>query len=177
MIGMPLARIAPGSLRRLAVPASIVYGLAFLPFLFVGEPQEMVRLQFAGSVSRAREIVATWSRADVVDMAFLQGVDSVHPLAYGLLLATGAVWAGRRLKGRAAQQAPIVAWMALAAASFDLLENVGMIAMIRGHIEGPVPTITTSFAVAKFLIFLVVVPYVMAGLVARLRGGRVQGAV
>jgi hypothetical protein len=176
MITMPFTRIPPGRLRRLAVPAFVVYLLAFLPFLLVGEPNEMVRLQLAGSESKAREIVAGWSHAEVVDMAFLQGVDEVHPLAYGLLLAAAAVWAGRRLRGRVAQWAPVVAWMALAAALFDILENLGMIVMIRGDIDAPVPTITTTFAVAKFSMFLVVVPYAVAGIVARLRGERASGA-
>jgi hypothetical protein len=172
MTAMPLTRIPPGRLRVLAVPALVVYLFAFLPFLLVGEPKEMVRLQLAGSESKAEEIVAGWSHAEVVDMAFLQGVDEIHPLAYGLLLAAGTVWAGRRLKGRAARWAPLVAWLALAAALFDLLENVGMIVMIRGDFDAPVPTITTAFALAKFSMFFVVVPYVVAGLVARLGEGR-----
>lgn len=173
---MPFTRIPPGRLRRLAVPAFVVYVLAFLPFLLVGEPEEMVRLQLAGSESQAEEIVAGWSHAEVVDMAFLQGVDEVHPLAYGLLLTAAAVWAGRPLRGRAAQWAPVVAWMALAAALFDTLENVGMIVMIRGDTNAPVPMITTTFAVAKFSMFFVVLPYVVAGIVARSRGGRASPA-
>lgn len=172
MITVPFTRIPPGRLRHLAMPAFVVWLLAWLPFLLVGEPDEMVRLQLAGSESQAREIVAGWSHAEVVDMAFLQGVDAVHLLAYGVLLAAAAVWAGRRFRGRAAQWAPVVAWMGLAAAVFDALENVGMIVMIRGDVDAPVPTITTTFAVAKFSMFFVVVPYVVAGLVARLRGGR-----
>lgn len=169
---MPFTRIPPGQLRRLAVPAFVVYLLAFLPFLLVGDPSEMVRLQFAGSESQAREIVAGWSYSEVVDMAFLQGVDEVHPLAYGLLLAVAAVWAGRRFRGRAAQWAPVVAWLALAAGLFDIVENIGMIVMIRGDVDAPLPTITTTFAAAKFSMFFVVLPYVAAGFVARLRGGR-----
>jgi hypothetical protein len=168
---MPFTRIPPGQLRRLVVPALIVYLLAFLPFLLVGEPDEMVRLQLAGSESQAREIVAGWSLAEVVDMAFLQGIDAVHPLAYGLLLAAAAVWAGRRLRGRAAQWASVVAWMALAAALFDILENVGMIVMIRGDVDAPVPTMTTAFAVAKLSMLFVVLLYVVAGIAARLRRG------
>ncbi|MGH2730991.1 MAG: hypothetical protein ACRDJI_10350, partial [Actinomycetota bacterium] len=173
---MPLTRIPPGRLRLLAVPAALVYLFAFVPFLLVGEPNEMVRLQMAGSESKAEEIVSEWNHAETVDMAFLQGVDEVHPLAYGLLLAVGAVWAGRRLTGRSAQWAPLVAWMAVAAGAFDLIENVGMIIMIRGDIDAPVPTITTTFAVAKFSMLFVVLPYVVAGLVARLRGGRASAA-
>ena len=170
MIAMPFTRIPPGRLRRLALPVFVVYLLAWLPFLLVGEPGEMVRLQLAGSESRAYEIVAGWSHAEVVDMAFLQGVDEVHLLTYGVLLAVAAVWAGRRFRGRAAQWASVVAWVALAAAVFDAVENVGMIVMIRGDVDAPVPTITTTFAVAKSSMFFVVLPYLVAGFVAGLRG-------
>lgn len=169
---MPFNRIAPGGLRRLVVPAFVVYLLAWLPFLLVGEPNEMVRLQLAGSVSQAQQIVAGWSPAEAVDMAFLQGIDEVHLLAYGVLLAAAAVWAGRQFRGRAAHWAPMMAWMALAAALFDILENIGMIVMIRGDINAPVPTITTTFAVAKYSIFFVLLPYVLAAFVARLRSQR-----
>lgn len=172
MIKMPFTRIPRGRLRRLAVPAFVAYVLAWPPFILVGRPEEMVRLQLAGSESQAREIVAGWSRTEVVDMAFLQGVDNVHLLTYGLLLAAAAVWAGRQFRGRAARWAPVVAWMAVAASMFDAVENVGMIVMIRGDVDAPVPTITTTFAVAKYSMFFVVLPYLVAGLVARLRGGR-----
>jgi hypothetical protein len=172
MIAMPFTHIPRGRLRRLAVPVFVAYLPAWLPFLLVGEPEEMVRLQFAGSESQARAIVANWSPTEALDMAFLQGVDNVHLLAYGLLLATAAVWAGRQFRGRAARWAPVVAWMGPAAALFDVFENVGMIVMIRGHVDAPVPTITTTFAGAKYSLGFVVVPYVLSGLMARLRGQR-----
>ena len=154
-----------------ACRAAIVYLIAFIPFLLI-DSGDIVRLELAGSETAAREIVEAWTAAETVDMAFLQGVDELHPFAYGLLLATAAVWAGRRLAGTPARWAPVVAWMAVAAGALDLIENVGMIIMIRGDVGAPVPTITTVFAVAKFSMLFVVIPYVIAGLVARLRGGR-----
>lgn len=166
---MPFTRIPPGRLRVLAGPAFVVYVFAWIPFLLIGEPDEMVRLQLAGSPSRASEIVSGWSPAAAVDMAILQGIDELHLLAYGVLLATAAVWAGRQFRGRARLWAPLVGWLALAAALFDAVENVGMIAMIRGRVDAPVPSVTTAFAMAKFSMFVIVVPYVVAGVVARLR--------
>lgn len=149
------------------MPALVVWLAAWPPFLLIGEPPEMVRLQLAGSAERAREIIAGWSTADVIDMAFLQGIDNVHLLAYGTFLAVAAVWAGRQLRGRATGWAPLVAWAPVSAAVFDAFENVGMTVMIRGHVDAPVPTITTAFAVAKYSMFVVLVPYVAAGLAAR----------
>lgn len=172
MIANPLTHVTSGRLRRLAVPALVVWALAWPPFLLIGEPDQMIRLQLAGSASRARDTVAGWSTANTVDMALLQGIDNVHLLAYGLFLAVAVVWAGRRLHGRAARWAPVVAWAPLLAAAFDAAENAGMTAMIRGSFEAPIPAVTTAFATAKYAMFVVVVPYVAAGIVARLRSGR-----
>ena len=169
---MPFTRIRPGELRHVAVPALVVWLLAFLPFLLVGEPSEMMRLQLAGSESQARAIVSGWTPSEVVDMAYLQGIDAVHPLAYGIVLAAAAVWAGRRFRGRAARWAAVIVWMPVAAAVFDTLENIGMIVMIRGDTSAPIPMITTTFAVAKFSMFIVVAPYVVSAWVANLRGRR-----
>jgi hypothetical protein len=165
---MPFTRIPSGRLRRLAAPVLVAYLPAWLPFLLVGEPNEMVRLQFAGSEARAQQILAGWSHAETVDMALLLGIDHVHLVAYGVLLALAAVWAGRQFRGSAARWAPVVAWMALAAAVFDIGENIGMIVMIRGQIDAPVPTTTTAFSLAKYSVAVVVVSYVVAGFVARL---------
>lgn len=169
MIGMPFSRIPPGRLRRLAVPVAVLYLPAWLPFLLLGEPSEMVRLQLAGSEKDAQQIVAGWSHAETVDMAFLLGVDYLHLVAYSVLLALAAVWAGRQFRSAAARWAPVVAWIALGAALFDIAENIGLIVMIRGEIEAPVPTVTTVVSLAKYSMALVVVPYVVAGLVHRLR--------
>lgn len=172
MIGMPFTRIPAGRLRRFAVPVLAVYLLAWLPLLLVGDPNEMVRLQFAGSETQARGIVAGWSHAETVDMAFLLGIDHVHLVAYSVLLALAGVWAGRQFRSNAARWAPVAAWVALAAAVFDIGENIGLIAMIRGQIDALVPTATTTFSLAKYSLAVMVVSYVVAGFVARLAAQR-----
>jgi hypothetical protein len=166
---MPFTRLRPGRLRVVAIPALVVYALAWVPFLMLGAGDEMVRLQMAGSESAAREVVATWSPDETVDVAFLLGVDAVHLLSYAPLFAVGAVWAGRQLRGRAAGWAPVVAWMALAAAAFDAIENAGMVVMVRGDLDAPVPALTTALAMAKLSMLAAAVVFVAAGFVARRR--------
>jgi hypothetical protein len=95
-------------------------------------------------------------------------------VAYSVLLALAAVWAGRQFRSGAARWAPVVAWMALVAAVFDIVENIGMIIMIRGQIAAPVPTITTASSLAKYSMALAVVSYVVAGFVARLAARRAR---
>jgi hypothetical protein len=156
-------------LRPLVVPLLIAYALAFVPFALVGRSDQLTRLQLAGSSSRAREIVGSWSSSDTVDLAFLQGFDFVHPLLYGVLLALGAVWARRHLRRGADRGYPLVAWIPVVAAGFDVLENIGMIAMIRGNFDAPVPTMTSVFAMAKYALLLLGLLYIAAGAMSRLR--------
>ena len=63
----------------------------------------------------------------------------------------------------------MVSWLVVAAVIFDLLENVGMIAMIRGNFDGAIPMITPTLAIAKFTLLVTAILYVSAGLVARLK--------
>jgi hypothetical protein len=168
----PFDHIRPGRLRRVAGPILALYLLAWVPFILVGEGGEMVRLQMAGSETKARRILDGWSHAQNVDVAYLVGVDHVHLVAYSVLLALATVWASRHLRGRAARWARLVAWSALAAAVFDVLENVGMIVMIRGRVEAPVPAMTMSMSLMKFSLAAVTVPFVLAGSFRRLRGRR-----
>ena len=159
-----------GRLRQVAVPLSVLYLLALIPFRLVGDAGAMVRLQLAGSETKAREIVAGWSESEAVDMAYLQGLDALHPVVYGLLLALAAVWAGRLSSGSFAHWSRIAIGAAVAAAVLDTIENVGMIVMIRGEVGSPIPTITTSFAIAKFLLIISVLVYVATAGAAHLSG-------
>ena len=167
MIANPLTNVPPGQLRRVAVPAFVAFLLASLPFfLLIDAFKDLSRLQLAGSEPDAERIIASWQEADIRDVAFLQGLDHVIPLTYGALLAAGAVWAGRRLRGRVARLAPAFAWMAVGAALCDLLENVGMVLMIRGDIDSPIPAVTSMFAVAKYSLLVATLLYVVAGVVS-----------
>ena len=164
---MPLTRIPPGRLRYVFLPALVVYILAMVPFVLLDTAGDIVALEFAGSEAAASDIVNGWSTAQTIDAAYLQGVDAVHPLAYGLLLMVGAVWTGRQSQRRAARWAPAIAWIAFAAVVFDTLENVGMIAMIRGNLDDPIPRITAALAMAKFAAIVVAIVFAVAGLIVR----------
>lgn len=169
-----LRSIPPGRLRHIAVPVLAIYLLAFIPFQLIGDPAEMIRLQLASSETQAREIVSTWSQSEVVDMAYLQGFDALHPVIYGLLLAIAAVWAERQRPNPAVRWTRIAMGGAVAAAIFDTIENVGMIMMIRGEIGAPVARVTTTFAAAKFLTIVLVMTYVTLGVITRIGKGHAR---
>jgi hypothetical protein len=170
-----LDRFPRGELRRVVLPVLVVYAFAWFPFVFVGDPSKMVRLQSAGSESAARSLVGAWPEAELVDLAFLVGVDFVHIVAYSVLLAAGAVWAGRRLKGRASRLSPGVIGLVVGAALSDVGENVGLVSMIRGALGGPVAPATRLCSLAKSVLLGVVLVYLVAGCFARGRADSGSG--
>ena len=174
---MPMFRVRPGHLRWFAVPALVVWGLAFIPFGLIGDPQQMIRLQLAGTAARAAEIVGAWSPLETIDMAYLQGIDSVHLLAYGVVLSAAAVWASRRYRGGAAQWGALVAWLVVAGAILDAFENVGMIIMIRGTVTPAIASTTTALAIAKFSALGIVALYVLVAAVTGRRAPTTQSVV
>src|SRR5688500_13259151 len=93
--------------------------------------RSIVDFEFAGSVKEADEILATWREEGVIDDAkSIQIFDLVYPLIYGAALAGACIaaagaWGG---SGRPsmARAGVAIAWIAVAAAGFDYVENLGL---------------------------------------------------
>jgi hypothetical protein len=131
----------------------------------------IVDFELAGSVHRAREIRATWSRQGVLDDAKrIQVFDVLYPLIYAAALAGGCLaaagaWrrAGRR---RPASAGVPMAWLATAAAAFDYVENVGLDVTLWGHAASPWPQLSYAAALLKFSAIAVTLAYALSGLLA-----------
>jgi hypothetical protein len=169
MVRTPFGRTPSGQFRRVVVPVLVVNLLAWVPFALIPGADKMVRLQSAGSRAKAGSILAGWTASEAIDVTFLVGIDFIHLLAYAVLLSAGAAWAGRRLHGRLARVAPAVGWAAFAAAGADVLENAGLITMIRGHIEDPLPAFAAAMTLVKSSLIAVAAMYVLIGAIAGLR--------
>jgi hypothetical protein len=161
-------RIRGGSLRAIVVPAVALYVLAWLPFLALPASGEMIRLQYSGSETSARAVLGGLSASERADLAFLVGLDHVHLVLYGVLLIAGALWVGRRSAPLARWSRP-VAWMASAACVFDVLENLGLLVMIRGRLDDPSAPLTRVASITKVVLLLAAVAFVLAGAMTRRR--------
>jgi hypothetical protein len=136
--------------------------------------RDIVDFELAGSVGEANEILSGW-RADgvIVDAKAIQLFDLVYPLIYstalaGCCLAAAGAW--RRLgRERAAAVGVAMAWVALAAAGFDYVENVGLAVSLWDEPASPWPQVSAVAASLKFAAIAATLLYALSGPVAALR--------
>ncbi len=133
--------------------------------------EDVVAFELAGSVDRAQEILTTWRAEGVIDEAkAIQVFDLVYPFIYAAALAGGCIAAAgswRRLgRERIAAMGIAMAWVALAAAGFDYVENLGLDISLWGHPASPWPEISRVAAQLKFAAIYLTLAFGLSGVLA-----------
>jgi len=127
-------------------------------------PYGIVGLELAGTPGRAGLILVAWGSRGATVAALGLGLDYLFALAYAatLALACGAL-AGATSRGLWHRLGIWLAWGALAAGAFDLVENTAIAMMLlRGELA-PWAAVATACALPKFLLAGLAVLYVVAG--------------
>jgi hypothetical protein len=143
--------------------------------------RSIVDFELAGSPGEAREIIATWESAGVLDDAKnIQLFDIVYPLIYcsalaGACVAAAGAW---RRAGRPSLSTLgiAMAWAAFAGALFDYVENIGLAVSLWGHPASPWPQLSLVAGVLKFATTGAAFLYALTGLAAWLLARRVAPA-
>jgi hypothetical protein len=121
----------------------------------------IVELELAGSVDRADTVVRGVD-LDIIRSAILW--DFLFILLYVLALATGSLWASRQFTGETGRKVGIViAFGAVAAGLFDVIENASMLAYLNGS-TGWI-SLARVMAIPKFILALIAIVYIIAGIV------------
>ena len=143
--------------------------------LHEGDPggESIIDFELAGSVERTEEILATWRAEGVLDDAkAIQIFDIIYPLVYAAALAGGCIAAAgawqRAGRPRLAAAGIAMAWVALAAAGFDYVENLGLAISLWGHPASPWPQLAFGAALLKFAGIYSALLYALAGMVGAL---------
>lgn len=159
MIDDPLGCIGTpelGVLFTIAFGGVFVFGrldMAFRPPV----PPKPVKLETPWNQGNASELIEYWrSRGQLA--AVRRWVIADFPL---LLVYSAALAAVGSLAGRAGacpfddedarSIGAIFTYAGWLAGLFDVFEDVGMLAMLKGRVEQPVPGLTSAFAVAKWV--------------------------
>jgi hypothetical protein len=140
--------------------------------------------EFAGSRSRAAQVMAEWG-AEGQRLARLGLLlDYGYMLSYGLFFALAGFairdTARAREWRRMARAGAVIPYFALAAACFDASENAALLLTLGGHGGSFAPPFATVCSSIKWTLISIAILYVLWGLVLllrpRLRGsaGRVQ---
>jgi hypothetical protein len=167
----------PAHHRRVALIGVCVATLAITVFGAATQPlgdRDIVDFELAGSVGEANQILAGWRAEGVIgDAKAIQLFDLVYPLIYssalaGCCLAAAGMWR-RRARPRAAALGVGLAWLALAAAGFDYVENVGLAVSLWDEPASPWPQISAVAASLKFAAIAATLVYALAGAVRSVR--------
>lgn len=140
----------------IAVGVPSLIGLIGLSVIRPLGEETLGAFEFARTVPRAEEILATWRAEDVIGVAkALQLADLVFPFVFFFALAGACVgaagaWA-RAGRERLAAAANALAWVATAAIAFDYLENLGIAVSLWGEPASPWPQIAFVGALLKTL--------------------------
>jgi len=125
-------------------------------------------LQFAGTPEKAKTILNAWGETGRDAIALGIRIDFVFILFYvatlifGCQIAAERFWARGKL--RWARCGPLLAWCAIAAGAFDLVENCLQLELLSGLMETDWPAIIRVCASLKFLLTGAAALYTLAGL-------------
>jgi hypothetical protein len=138
----------------------------------------IVGFEFAGSEERAAEILADWGDEGEDAARASLWIDYLYILSYGAFLTLAAIatrelairrgW--RRMAAAGLAAIPIAA----AAACFDAIEDVGLLLALDRHGGDLAPLLAAVCATLKFALLALVITYLLAGLLLRLRQRRVS---
>jgi hypothetical protein len=153
--------------RRRLLVCLLVFVLALVTMgaLWPPSPGNIVDFELAGDDGAAAFLDA-WTGTDGARAALAILADFPFLVAYGLgvalLLDAVAGWT----PGRRGEVLARGAWVPIAAAGFDVLENVCLLVVIAGRTD-TWPDLAESFASIKFALIYVVTPiFLVAGLVS-----------
>jgi len=160
----------------------------FILFLGVGALQLPALGRMAMQDVDIMEFELTWTSAEAMRRLAMLGpdgtaaaqqqlfIDFAYLAIYGTVLWKGcrllAARAARRGIRWVARVAPAFAWVGVAAAVCDAVENVGLLLITYGHTDQPWPALASGYATAKFILLGLTVLFLLLGFLATVVGGR-----
>jgi hypothetical protein len=148
--------------RRLLVCVGVfVLALATMGALWPPSPGNIVDFELAGD-DGAQAYLDAWTGGDGMRAALAIVADLPFLVAYGLGAALVLDAVARWTPGERGRFLARGAWVPIAAAAFDLLENICLLVVISGRAD-TWPDLAASFASVKFVLIYAVTPVVLVG--------------
>lgn len=135
------------------------------PLKTASTPLGILDLEFAYNTAKTTSVINAWAPSDNITAAKLNTrLDFLFLFFYsGFLFFTCKRIAGS-FHGTVAKAGLLIAKGAILAGLLDILENIGMLIALNGHISGSIAFCTTFFSVIKWGLALISVLYVVTGL-------------
>jgi hypothetical protein len=156
--------------RLLALAAvALLSGAAMLPAMrtMSDHGESLFAFEGAGSVERSEEIVAAWGEPGKRAAWWQLALDTPFLIAYGLFGAGACAAVASRAAGagktRLRQAAELLIWFGPLAAAADLLQNVSLAMILRGHVVQPWPRISAVCGSATTILMVMALVFALAG--------------
>ena len=155
--------VAPAAVALMAMAG---LGVLFLTLRTPEAPWGAVSLEFAGSASRAREVIASWTPPNQLRVAAGFGLSFLFLVALPVALADGCRRSAARVAGRAPGAARLllavagVQWLMLATGA---VENTLVLRSLIGGPTDAIMMVIAALAAVKFAIAIAGVAGVAAG--------------
>ncbi|MBN1955350.1 MAG: hypothetical protein JW900_09905 [Anaerolineae bacterium] len=165
----------PAFFLSLSLTVAVFFGLQVLnrPLTTGAAPLGIVSFEFAGSLPRAQEMLASWGERGALYAALSLGVDYLFMASYSTAIALGCFGIARRLSVRTpvvAGVGVILAWAQFAAAALDALENYALIRIVLGSLQQAWASVACWCAALKFLLIAMGLGFaVVAAILAKKR--------
>lgn len=133
-------------------------------------PHGILDLEFAYDTAKTAVVVNAWAPADGLDNIAAAKTntyfDFLFLFFYSIFLFLACRKIAQNIKGPVAKAGNAIATGGLLAGLLDILENLGMLITLGGHVSGTIAFLTTFFAVVKWALAIIAVLYVLTGLLA-----------
>jgi len=156
------------ALGAVVLVLSIVLGVVGAPLTTAEAPAGIVSFEFVQSGEHAARILGSWSPAAREAAALTLGLDFLYLVVYPAWLSLCCVLVARRLGGRAARVGVWIAWLVLAAALFDAVENIASIRILTAGPSDGLARVSRLSAAPKFALVSLASFYVLGGVGALL---------
>jgi len=140
-----------------------VFRLLNAPLVTPAAPGGIVTFELAGSPPNAQAILDSWDARANLFAAFGLGLDYLFMPLYAMALMLGTLLASGRHTGRFKAVGAAAGWGALAAASFDAVENVALWLLLTGGVSAPWPGVAAACAALKFALLALGLLYALLG--------------
>ncbi len=154
---------------------TLLFGAAMLPAMraMAGHGASLLAFESAGSVARSQKILAEWGSAGKTAMWWQLALDMPFLIGYGLFLAGACAAVARRAheggRPRLERAAAVVAWLGPIAATADLLQNISLALVLRGHANQPWPRISALAGSTTTSLALIAAVFAVGGVIATRR--------
>lgn len=166
----PLEAIPSEKRAQVFILLLIATLLITFAFRFIGPAKPtIVDFELAGNVTKAADILNTWTPVDRIHAGFSLGFDFLYMPIYSTTIALACVWAATVLRSGAGKSiGRALAWGLWLAALLDAIENLALIGNLFGAPSEPFPLIAAVCATLKFGLIILGLIYILVAVGVRL---------